>query len=291
MATAISTATASEGDRISWYTNIDNDVVFHTDRWYTSGVRIYRSAPLQEPGTRLDMGIVQELYTGNTNCPECQPVDRPYAGRLFTSFAYQVARPDALTTFEGDLGVLGPAALGRQVQKLIHHFVTAPHDDWSHQLDNRLDAQVVAVRSQRVLGADDFPVALVAHGGAVAGTVQTFVHAGGELRWGRTTAALAPSMRFAATPPAPQPGTAAGWSAFAGFGARSVFSNKLFANNADDPAAPSARNRTVRRTALGLGWGGEWAAIGFAWLTESREFREQLHTQRFGTLTLQLDFQ
>jgi lipid A 3-O-deacylase len=291
MAIATANATAAQADPVAWYTNIDNDVVFQTDRWYTSGVRIYRSAPLQDPGTRLDIGIGQEIYTGNTNCPECQPVDRPYGARLFSSFAYQVPRPDALTTLEADLGVLGPAALGRQTQKLIHHFVTAPHDDWSHQLDGRLDAQLVAVRSQRVLGADDWPVALVAHGGVVAGTVQSFVHAGGELRWGRATSALASSMRFAATPASTQPGTADGWSAFVGFGARSVFSNKLLTNNADDPAAPPTRNRTVRRTALGLGWGGEWVAMGFAWITESREFQEQQHTQRFGTLTLQLNFQ
>ncbi len=283
-------AAATEAARISWYTNIDNDVAFHTDRWYSSGVRIYRSMPLQEPDTRLDVGIIQEIYTGNTNCPECQPVDRPYAGRLLASFAYQVARPGSLTTLEADLGTLGPAALGRQTQKVFHQFVPAPHDDWSHQLDSRFDGQVVAARSQRVLGSDKGPFSLVLHGGGVLGTVQTFVHAGGELRWGAAMASLAPSMRFAATAPAPRPGAAAGWSAFAAIGARSVFNNRLLTNNSDDPAQSPTRNRTVRRTALGVGWGGEWIAAGFAWVTESREFEEQLHTQRFGTLTLQLDF-
>ena len=283
-------ATATESGRIAWYLNADNDVAFHTDRWYTSGVRIYRSMPLKEPGTRLDVGIVQELYTDNTNCPKCEAVDHPYAGRLLASLAYQVARPDSLTTLGADAGVLGPAALGRQTQKLIHHFVTAPHDDWSHQLDNRLDAQLVAVRSQRVLGSDESPVALVAHGGGVLGNVQAFAHAGAEVRVGRATSGLAPSMRFAATPPAPVPGTAAGWSAFAGAGVREIFRNELLTPNADDPTPAPTRTRTVRRTALGLGWGGEWAAIGFAWVTESREFKEQARPQRFGTLTLQLDF-
>lgn len=283
-------ACAADGERASWYMNVDNDVAFHTDRWYTSGVRIYRSMPLQEPGARLDLGIIQELYTDNTNCPKCEAVDHPYSGRLLASAAYQIARSDSLTTLGADAGVLGPAALGRQTQKIIHHFVPAPHDDWSHQLDNRLDAQLVAVRSQRLLGSDDGPVALVAHGGGVLGTMQTFAHAGAEVRVGRAMASLAPSMRFAATPPAPSPGAAAGWSAFAGFGARSVFRNQLLTTNSDDPAPMPTRTRTVRRTALGLGWAGEWTAIGFAWVTESREFKEQPRPQRFGTLTLQLDF-
>ena len=30
---------------VLWHTQVDNDV-FQSDRWYTSGVRIYRSAPL-----------------------------------------------------------------------------------------------------------------------------------------------------------------------------------------------------------------------------------------------------
>lgn len=292
MALAISTlAAAAEGERVNWYLNADNDVAFHTDRWYSSGVRIYRSMPWGEEGERLDMGLAQEIYTGNTNCDHCQVPDRPYAGRLLVSFARQRARSDSLTTLGADLGVLGPGAFGRQTQQVIHQFVPAPHDDWSHQLDHRFDAQLVAARSQRVLGADDNPVALIAHGGGVLGTVQTFAHVGGELRVGyaATSVGLAPSMRFAATPPAPLAGAARGWSAFVGFGMRSVMRNRLLTNNPEDPSPSPTRNRTVRRAAIGVAWAAPWVAIGFAWVTESREFAEQSAPQRFATLTLQAD--
>ena len=284
-------AAAAEGERVNWYLNADNDVAFHTDRWYTSGVRIYRSMPREEPGARLDMGLVQEIYTGDTNCDRCQVPDRPYAGRLLLSFARQVARSDSLTTLGADLGVLGPGAYGRQAQKFAHQLVPAPSDDWSRQLHNRFDAQLVAARSQRVLGAEDGPVSLIAHGGVVLGTVQTFAHVGGELRVGRgaTSVGLTPSMRYAATPPAPLAGTARGWSAFMGLGIRSVMRNRLLRNNPDDPSPSPTRNRTVRRAAVGVAWAAPWVAITFAWVTESREFMEQHDPQRFATLSLQLD--
>jgi len=132
-------AAEAEQDRANWYLQVDNDVAFHHDRWYTSGVRIYRSMHAGDAGDRVDIGIVQEIYTNNANCPECEVRDRPYAARLLLSFARQFARPDSLTTLGADAGVLGPAALGRQAQELAHKVVSAPDDDWTHQLHNRFD--------------------------------------------------------------------------------------------------------------------------------------------------------
>ena len=40
-----------------WYLQVDNDVAFATDRWYTSGVRIAREAG------GLEIGVLQEVYT------------------------------------------------------------------------------------------------------------------------------------------------------------------------------------------------------------------------------------
>ncbi|MBZ0248862.1 MAG: lipid A deacylase LpxR family protein, partial [Burkholderiales bacterium] len=78
---------------VLWHAQVDNDV-FHSDRWYTSGVRISRSAPLaagspfaaflRPAGTREqreDLGILHEVHTGDGRQSLLLP-DRPNAARL-----------------------------------------------------------------------------------------------------------------------------------------------------------------------------------------------------------------
>ena len=51
-----------------WYAQIDNDVAFHTDRWYTSGVRVARAHKLAE-GKYAEFGILHEAYTPDPERP------------------------------------------------------------------------------------------------------------------------------------------------------------------------------------------------------------------------------
>ncbi|HEY2628920.1 MAG TPA: lipid A-modifier LpxR family protein, partial [Usitatibacter sp.] len=56
-ACALATAAFADDDAARWYLRVDNDVAFHTDRWYTSGVRIARVKDA------LEWGLTQEIYT------------------------------------------------------------------------------------------------------------------------------------------------------------------------------------------------------------------------------------
>ncbi len=197
---------------VLWHAQVDNDV-FHSDRWYTSGVRIYRSAPLDGaspgaaflrlPGTgeqRLDMGLVHEIYTGDGRQDPALP-DRPNAARLLFSLARHDISPDTLATLGVDAGVAGPSARGEEVQDLFHRIAPAPETDWSSQVGDRADVQAVAAWSHR-LGIGALPGALVVHAGGVAGTLTTFGHAGIEWRSDAPAQAANALLRFAATPPA-----------------------------------------------------------------------------------------
>jgi hypothetical protein len=280
---------------VLWHLQVDNDVAFHKDRWYTSGVRLYRSAALDAgspaasflrlPGTaaqRLDFGVVQDVYTSDPYAAPVDP-DRPNAARLLLSAARHDISAGTLATLGIDAGVSGPAARGDEAQKLVHRIVPAPETDWSVQVDNRADVSLVGAWSHR-LGLAAIPGALVVHGGAVAGTLLAFAHAGIEWRSDAPSVAANPLLRFAATPPLPrEPG---GLSLFAGASLRAVGRNRLLERRDDDPKPEAAPERRVSRVAAGAAWSASWGVVTLGLAQDSAEFGGQSRPHRFGSLTL-----
>jgi hypothetical protein len=284
---------------VIWHTQIDNDVVFHTDRWYTSGVRITRSQALAPDsplaaarpdgaGTqRLDIGIVHEIYTPETDLGAAGGLDRPYAGRLLVSALRHEWNPGALDTLGVEAGVTGPAALARQTQSYFHHLVPGPRTDWSQQIANRADLQLVAVASRHVV-PDTVPGAIILHGGGVLGSVTTFAHAALEWR-SRAGAPANPLLRLAATPPVADDGSHR-LAFFAGVSLRAVLRNRLLERNPGDPGESPARERWVHRYAVGFAWPSSWATVTFGVTEESAEFKGQPSPQRFGSLSVGIPF-
>jgi hypothetical protein len=270
-----------------WYAQIDNDVVYGTDRWYTSGLRIARVAA--SGGHEIEWGLLQEIYT-----PEAKrdnPIDRPPAARLLGSFARHDRTPQAWRTLEVDVGVTGPAALGRQAQDIVHRFVPAPHEEWSVQRSNRFDGQLVWARTQQlgreVSGSPD----LLTHYGVVLGNQVAFAHAGLELRFGHgaATELSSPALRFAATPPVASAADGS-WSWFLGANARAVARNRLLDFQPGSSAPEAERRRIVRRFAGGATWSGRSASVTFAIVHDTREFVGQRRDHGFGSLTVHVPF-
>jgi hypothetical protein len=280
---------------VLWHLQVDNDVAFHKDRWYTSGVRLYRSAALEAgspaasflrlPATtaqRLDFGVVQDVYTSDPYAAPDAP-DRPNAARLLASVARHDISADTLATLELDAGVSGPAARGEEAQRLIHRLVPAPKTDWSVQVDDRADVQVAGAWSHR-LAQEVLPGALVVHVGAVAGTLLALGHAGLEWRSDAPAGAANPLLRFAATPPLPREGGGLSW--FAGASLRAVGRNRLLERRADDPKPQAAAERRVSRLAAGAAWSASWGAVTLGLAQDSAEFEGQPQAHRFGSLTV-----
>jgi len=272
-----------------WYLQVDNDVFYGTDRWYTSGVRVARVA--QSGDHEVEWGLLQEIYT-----PEAKrqnDIDRPTAARLLGSFARHDRAPGMFRTLELDLGVTGPAALGRQAQELIHRIVPAPHEDWSLQRGNRLDAQAAWVQTQALESVRGAGWHANLHYGAVIGNQIAFAHGGLELRWGHGAPGelSTPVLRFAATPPFTlAAGERDGWSSFAGVNVRVVARNQLLDRSGLDPAVTPERRDVVYRAAVGLTWVTRWSSLAFALVQDSREFYGQRRPHGFGSITLELPF-
>ncbi|HSN21564.1 MAG TPA: lipid A deacylase LpxR family protein [Usitatibacter sp.] len=266
-----------------WYLQVDNDVVFGTDRWYTSGVRIAHVEA--RGGHELEWGLLQEIYT-----PEAKrdnAIDRPNAARLLATLARHDRAPGDWRTLEADLGVTGPAALGRQAQEFVHRFVPAPHEDWSHQRPNRVDAQLAWARTQRL----PLEPLVNANYGAVIGNQLAFAHAGIELRFGRgaATGLETPALRFAATPPLAD-AQAPSWSPFVGASVRAVAWNRLLDVGPGDPRQTPDLRHVVGRFSGGIAWTGHGAQVVFALLHDTAEFAGQRRGADFGSLTLHLTF-
>lgn len=270
---AVGAAQAAEEG--GWYARIDNDVVFQTDRWYTSGVRIARVRDGWE------IGIEQDVYTPEGK--RLDAIDRSPTARLLASLARHYAGEGSFLTLEVDAGVRGPSALGRQSTADVHHVVHAPYVDWSRQLPDKFDGSLAFARTQQ-LGA----LPLRAHFGATAGTQVAFAHAGIEARIGDPRAPSSAMMRFAATPPSSA--GASGWSAYIGASVRGVGRNELLGRDYYTGAPDVTRKDEVTRIAAGTTWAASWGAVAFDLVQDSREFAGQRTPQRFGSLSVHVAF-
>jgi hypothetical protein len=200
----------------------ENDKYFAgTDRHYTNGLKFsalstdLRSftddsvpAPVRglsrmlggllspEKPYKFGLSLGQNIYTPeDTQSTAYQPDDRPYAAWLYLGVAFHVYHPPAevggtvrLDVFEITAGVVGPAALGREVQNGFHRFIDVETaKGWDHQIHNEPGLNLVYERKYRFStahartgwGADFIP-----HAGLSVGNVATYGNAGFEVRTG-----------------------------------------------------------------------------------------------------------
>lgn len=202
---------------------IENDSVARTDRNYTSGLRlsylspevavddltqrIARNLPVVDLGENLRFGVAlgQSLFTPrDVKERELIVDDRPYAGWLYLGFSlvgYRDTEPEAgklgqvgmIQSLTLDVGMIGPAALGRPVQNEFHRLIGARITrGWRNQLHNELAFMLSYERQWRQWSADDinlglgrFDLDLMPHIGASLGTVMTAASAGATVRFGQ----------------------------------------------------------------------------------------------------------
>jgi hypothetical protein len=93
-----------------------------------------------------------------------------------------------LENFELDLGVVGPGALGKQVQNDFHQFLgVGQAKGWSSEMQNEPGIMLSYERLWRIplIGGGNDGVDIVPQVGATAGNVFTYANIGGLLRIGK----------------------------------------------------------------------------------------------------------
>jgi lipid A 3-O-deacylase len=184
---------------------VENDsTVPHSDQYYTSGLRLGYTSPtgevpeflanlghslLGDGQQRLSAELTQLIFTPHFTGDVNPPLDdRPYAGILMGTVSLIQDTDRTRTALGIGVGVIGPAALGRQVQNGFHKFIGQSQvQGWGTQIPNQPVIQLTAERTWRVptgrigsLETDVMPSLT-----AGAGTFRIYAQAGGQVRIGQ----------------------------------------------------------------------------------------------------------
>ncbi len=187
---------------------IENDAVSTyrgtSDAYYTAGQRLsYTSgtgaipAFLSEFGRnvwgdgvqRISIDLGQSIFTPrNTQTRRPDPADRPYAAWLHADAALLHDTDITRSILGVSLGVVGPSALGRQVQNGFHSIIgDGPNLGWSRQIQDEPAFQIMAQQTYRLpitqfagLEVDALPALT-----AGLGTVRDYGQAGISFRLGQ----------------------------------------------------------------------------------------------------------
>jgi hypothetical protein len=293
---------------------LDNDQFAFTpgrdERWYTSGefFRFAFDAPPDsldgrlaaaacarvlacDPGSRTYRvwSIGQMLFTPASDGSRApQPLDRPFAAALYGGVATVVHGPRTRQTIELQLGTVGPAALGEQVQNTLHSLISqARVPGWGWQVRAQALAELGASRlTTHATASRD--VDWVTRMSVRLGTPVTEAGFGAMLRAGRLPAGPAWPGE-AGLPTAGAPGR---WHVYAGGELRAVARNSLIEGRTYDYVSQVRREPWVGDLLMGatLGLAADWQ-IDLGLGLRSVEFSAPqepvaLRPQRLGTLTL-----
>ncbi|HEX6092819.1 MAG TPA: lipid A deacylase LpxR family protein, partial [Dongiaceae bacterium] len=205
---------ADDGQRLSIIEENDS-LFFDSDKHYTQGMRLGYLGPDVEPDSgwnkpfdvlggilpvfqkeeaersrRYGLSLGQNFYTPSViSADPPDPRDRPYAGWLYLGAdLLQDTGRRTLEHLELQLGVVGPAALGKQVQRQWHEFVDGTEPEgWAAQLENEPGIVLSYERKWRLYLAGDGAsgIDLIPELGGSLGNVFTYGEAGLMLRFGR----------------------------------------------------------------------------------------------------------
>jgi len=190
---------------------IENDILAGTDRYYTNGFKLGFGVPFDalrdffktptkytldifsdaQDSHNFGLFVGQNIYTPRDISVDApQPQDRPWAAWLYLGGAAQRVKGNRLDTAEIDIGVVGPPALGEQVQSNWHRLIGAPQPrGWDNQLPSEPGFSVSYLQ-KRKYGNAHFE--LVPHAGLTLGTVMTLARAGGSMRLGHNMTGFGP---------------------------------------------------------------------------------------------------
>jgi len=230
-----------------WTIQVENDAVSTlkgtSDQYYTSGLRLGWTSgqdaidPIAAWGraiwgdgtTRLSLDLSQSLFTPrDTQLDPPDPHDRPYAGELIITAGLVHDTAWTRDIVSVSLGVVGPSALGEQVQNGFHSIIgDTPNRGWDYQLGDQAAFEFLGQRTWRLPVADvgfaDIDVLPSATAGI--GDVRDTIQLGGIVRFGQGLASdfgtprIEPGLNGADAYTAVQPFS---WYGFAGVDGQAV---------------------------------------------------------------------
>lgn len=171
----------------------DNDayLAMGQDRYYTNGLFLtFRHAfkSRSDSTKRIwEIEAGQAMYNAQSgNITDIADVDRPFAAYLYAGFAYQAVTKNRALRIGLQAGTIGPAALGRQVQELLHSTVGFYEiEGWQYQVNNEFGINANVTWTQRLAGAPTAHADVHFEGSLNPGTTFSNAAAAAVLRVGK----------------------------------------------------------------------------------------------------------
>ncbi len=299
---------------------IENDMLSGTDRYYTSGIKLGFGVPFetlrdffkvpskyvldmfsdQDASQHFGLFVGQNIYTPrNIRIAAPQPDDRPWAAWMYLGGVAQRVKGNRMDTVELDIGMVGPPALGEQVQSNWHKLVGSPHPaGWGNQNPSEL-AFLISYLQKRKYGNANLEV--VPHAGITLGTVMTLARAGGTVRVGQNmsgfgTDSIEPGGAMMQNTRREHEGAGRShyeWSGFAGVDVRYVAYNIFLDGTVFHDSYNVDRRNVVRDFTLGASVRKEVLRVSLTRIFRSEEFTTPYGgggKQAFYSLNIGLEF-
>ncbi len=294
----------------------ENDIFQNTDRHYTNGVGvIWMPEQKEQPEwvySLIDMvpwmpkqgqmrhGYMfgQNMYTPRDIRLTDPPLnERPYAGWLYGTLGVGMETDRELDVLTLTLGVVGPASLAEETQKLVHELTGSDEPmGWETQLGNELGVVATYQHSWRqaetctLMG---FEADLTPHFGGALGNVYTYANAGLTVRWGRRLPNDYGPPRIQPSAPGSgifTPGDRFGWYLFAGVEGRAVARNIFLDGNTFSDSRSVDKEVLVGDVQLGAVMSWKTMRLAYTHVMRSREYSEQTQNDGFGAMTWSMMF-
>ena len=285
-----------------------------TDRYYVNGLRLgYTSGTEAMPSVlqalgemvfgqtgqqRFSFDLSQQIYTPNDTAAYVPlPSDRPYAGVLLGTLGLVQDTPYTRSTLGLSLGVIGPAALGEQIQNGFHDLIGQGHDaGWHAQIRNEPAVNLLVARTWREPTGHLFGMETDAllDASAGLGSVRVYGEGGAQLRIGQGldsdygTARLRPGISGG---DAFRPTRPVAWYAFIGADGQAVAYDVTLQGDTPNNIGTPAIKPFVGEIEGGLALMVFGTRLTYTQVFQTQEFHHQkggLH--QFGSLALSVRF-
>jgi len=302
-------------------------LVYGRDRHYTNGfklaitssqlmddsiwnapVRLLRNIyafnpPIAGTDNRLEWTpAAQSIFTAQDHTHRfADPNDRPFAGWLYAGFDWiQNDNDQQLTSFEAQAGIVGPWAIGRQVENTFHDIVNIGRvHAWQFQLSNEFGAVGFWDRKWRFnhdLG-NGFSWEIIPGVELAGGNIFTYAGANALLRWGRGLKAdwgpdmIRPGYSGTSYFSAERGGVAFGYDIYLGTQGRLVAHNIFLDGNTFQNSRSVDKEIAVGDALVGAEvFYRDCRRGGFTFLLRSNEFTKQRGPDTFGACYLSFGF-
>lgn len=297
-----------------WGIQYENDFLGgRSDKYYSQGLEISYAKqgdtpnllvniadviPTYEVGQRHGVTylIGQKVFTPeDIQNPELQADDRPYAGYLYGAVNYinsveLTADLQHVNFLELSIGLIGPDALGEDVQNYLHEMIkTDLAEGWDHQLHNELTLGASYAHkwrhffnSRQILQTELSP-----HAAVVIGNVYTYVAGGIMLRWGK-------GLKRDMGPPNIRPGFLGStyfvprfdpnWYFYLGHEIRLVERNIFLDGNTNVDSHRVDKRNLVGDLVVGFAFHVNKMRFAISHIIRSKEFEQQPEYSKFGSL-------